>query len=644
MRMAVHHELWLFDGTVLDFKDMVQLAELSLKLIKKGNFFLAYKLTTLVDEQTISEHPSLAFARAYALTTQRIYQPARALLDQVIESFSDLSTDPKKIMLWRDIQALRGKTFKAEGMPLRPGEKIYDRNKLVKAIECYERTSEYYTDGFAEINLAFLHLLLGNHDASQTHAQLAYQMSQKRMKDASEAERGWLIVTKGEAAFILGEEDEAKCYYGEFRVDTLKNDHIGDFLTSFRQLEFIVGAMGRPIDDARQILRPPAVAVFVGHLIDKPDDNRGVRFPESVASEVKQKISEWLEKEDVEFGFTSAACGSDILFIEALLEKGGKPYITLPTTPNVFKQSSVTIRGNKRWERSFDRILKLCNYEIANESHIAFGEIAFEYANRLIHGGSILFSNQYGLDLKRLAVWDGKPGFGASGTSSVVTQWSKVSDMIDVIWIGKEAIAPAKRLQIKEIHNELDQVKLKEKLADPNSGLAFLLFADVRGFSELSETQLSYFVKDVLASVSAIFPRYPSIRKRNTWGDGIFIAFDSIYEAGMFALELAEIFIEQKWKNSDKLPRLAIRTALHAGPVFYCTDPITGTENCIGTHVSHAARLEPSTNENCVYVSTEFAAVWVAKGCDQFQCDYIGPLTWAKTYGVFPTYILRKKS
>ena len=44
-------------------------------------------------------------------------------------------------------------------------------------------------------------------------------------------------------------------------------------------------------------------------------------------------------------------------------------------------------------------------------------------------------------------------------------------------------------------------------------------------------------------------------------------------------------------------PRIALRLGCHFGPVYEDTDPIAGTTNIFGTHVSRAARIEPIAPE-----------------------------------------------
>jgi hypothetical protein len=60
----------------------------------------------------------------------------------------------------------------------------------------------------------------------------------------------------------------------------------------------------------------------------------------------------------------------------------------------------------------------------------------------------------------------------------------------------------------------------------------------------------------------------------------------------------------------------------------------------VGTHMSHAARLEPVTPPGHVYASEAFAALAACEGETAFTCAYVGTTPWAKDYGRQPTYRL----
>lgn len=171
-----------------------------------------------------------------------------------------------------------------------------------------------------------------------------------------------------------------------------------------------------------------------------------------------------------------------------------------------------------------------------------------------------------------------------------------------------------------------------------------LLFADAVNFSKLSERQVPLFYRDFLGRIAELLnTRYRRTSvTRDTWGDALYLAFRSIRDAGNFALDLRDVIRDTDWPRHGLPPELSIRIALHAGPVFLEVDPVTKRRNWRGTHTSRAARLEPKTTPGEVYASEAFAALATLERITDFRCVYVKQLDWAKHYGTFPTYVLRR--
>jgi len=175
-----------------------------------------------------------------------------------------------------------------------------------------------------------------------------------------------------------------------------------------------------------------------------------------------------------------------------------------------------------------------------------------------------------------------------------------------------------------------------------------MLFGDAVNFSKLDEDQVISFIGPFMKPIARIVRQHEySNVARNTWGDGLYLVFDDIREAGLCALDICRFIQEQipaSWET-NQLPRdLNVRIALHAGPVLGAEDPITQQFNCTGTHVSRAARLEPKTPPGEVYASQAFAALCAEHKITDFSYDYVRQLDSAKSYGSFPTFVLRHKT
>ena len=171
-----------------------------------------------------------------------------------------------------------------------------------------------------------------------------------------------------------------------------------------------------------------------------------------------------------------------------------------------------------------------------------------------------------------------------------------------------------------------------------------MLFADFVHFSRMTERQVIYFAHHVWGTVADLLRRYDeSVVVSRTWGDALCAVFTTLEQAGRFALDLRDTVVAISRADTPLPACLNLRVALHAGPVYHYHDPVTKLPECTGTHVSRAARLEPKTPPGEVYASEAFAALATLQNVTEFTCDYVRQLEWAKHYGTFPTYVVRRR-
>lgn len=187
-----------------------------------------------------------------------------------------------------------------------------------------------------------------------------------------------------------------------------------------------------------------------------------------------------------------------------------------------------------------------------------------------------------------------------------------------------------------------------DAIADTGSArVTGVLFADVVGFSKLSDVQVRYFVRDFLGEVGRLGKRsrHQAIAgSANTWGDGLFYLFDTVRDTGLFALELTELVTQCAWEERHLPAGLNLRVSVHAGPLFELDDPVTGRPARWGTHVTRGARIEPVTPPGNVYASREFAALSAAANVVDFECIRVGRVSLAKKYGESVLYHVRRRA
>ena len=510
------------------------------------------------------------------------------------------------------------------------------RNSYRFYTEAYKTTGGYWTG----INAATMACLLDQRKQAEELASEVERTCTRLLREHTEKsdDRYWLLSTLGEAALVQQNWDEAeKCYHDAVEAGS---GRWGNLQSTRHNARLLLEHLGEDSARFEQLFRFPTVIVFSGHLLDRPD--RIVpRFPAKMIEAVKAEIRRRVDKLNGRFGYASAACGADILFHEVMLEVGGEVHVILPFARDLFRQKSVEVVGDGQWVKRFETVigkavevqeLSLHDQEDDGPTH--------EFDNRMLNGLARLRAEQLETKLIPLAVWDGNPGDGPGGTADNVARWRELGWDVEIIEVGYSH-APGKR--VKRSRASVTNAPAERKGECPSEfaiEIRALMFADFEGFSRLSDTEVPRFVAHCLGLVgrlAAESPHKPMIK--NTWGDGLYMVFANMRDAGGFALELCDAVAQTPWQEKG-LPPMRLRIGLHAGPVFRCTDPVTQRCSYIGAHVSRAARIEPVTPPGQVYASQVFAALAADEGVTEFRCDYVGQTSLAKKYGTYPTYVV----
>jgi class 3 adenylate cyclase len=505
--------------------------------------------------------------------------------------------------------------------------------------QAYQLNRGYYTG----INAATVALLANNTPHAHTIAEEVHQMCMQEYHSSPDAANNyWLTATLAEAALIHGDIEEAGQWYS--RAAQLGSGKYGNLNSTRRNAWLILDHLQLDRRTIDQYFQFPTVVVFAGHMIDRPD--RPIpRFPPELEGAVKQAIRERLIALNCGIGYSSLACGADILFQEAVLELGGESHVVLPYNRKNFIEDSVGYPPDGNWEERFDRIChEATEVQTASLQKMMGGSMSFEYTNLLLHGLASIRSEQLQTRLAPLAVWDGGRGDGVGGTASSIEHWWFCGRHVELIHLR------AMLEQVMETHvmaSLPDEPPATPADDEEDDGLRAemigMLFADAVSFSKLTEEELPLFIRTFLGEIGDLVnnSNHKPIM-RNTWGDGLYLVFPDVRSTGLFALQLYERICTVDWSTRDLPATLNLRIALHAGPVYSCIDPVTGNPNYIGSQVSHAARIEPVTPPGQVYASQAFAALAAAQRVTEFTCDYVGQTPLAKEHGTFPTYLVRR--
>ena len=172
-----------------------------------------------------------------------------------------------------------------------------------------------------------------------------------------------------------------------------------------------------------------------------------------------------------------------------------------------------------------------------------------------------------------------------------------------------------------------------------------LMFMDYPGFAGLEERVLPIFYEEVMVRAAKVLKTYADvIQETNSWGDAIFVVFTDATSAAAAALDMCEQFAQVDCDALGVPQGTAMRVALHYGPTYEGHDPVSARTTYYGTEVARTAGIEPVTPSGSVYVTEPFAAILEMEAPGRFVCNYVGKVSLAKGYGIFPLYGLTRSA
>lgn len=510
-------------------------------------------------------------------------------------------------------------------------------------IRHYQRARALYQEAYAlqpspwvGLQAATLALLAWEVDSARPMAAAVVKQCRQAFEDAMEAGRDayWILVALGLASLVQGGWEAARPHIQEAAEHGASRARdLASLRHEARRLMVHLGEDPTPLD---RILPVPKVVVFAGHLVDFPD-RPDPRFPASAEAAVQAALDSELRRLDAWCGFSSAAAGSQILFLERMHALGAEINLVLPFEPEAFLPDSVAIRPDGQWPERFQALRTRARaVYTASTERIDEGSTAFRYNNELLIGLAALKAHQLHADLIPLVLWDGVPSAASGSIAATVEAWTNLGHAPRILNLSAITGLPAPMGPPRPARS---QPSLE---GDLDSQVRIMLFADVVQFSRLGDPLVPRFVAHFLGALrdlEAHLPIKPLIK--NTWGDGLFYVFEGLGDAAAFAQSLVDAVAGTRWEDHGLPAGLDLRVALHAGPVFTGHDPITGRPTCFGSHVNRAARIEPITPPGHVYCSQAFAALAAAQGVPGILCEYVGRLPLAKGFGTFPMYLMR---
>ncbi len=352
-------------------------------LIEQGRYIDARSLT----QAALEQNANLRIKQLHALALSKSGMPslAREFLEKIYSEHPDDA----------ETAGILGGIYKALFRQTEDSEyAIQSRDTYLKN---FTLTGSYYTG----INAATMSAIAGQ-------ARKGREIAKEVIDKIGETGEFWEVATLGEAYLLSKDYQKSVDFYLKARqqagTDWGKISSVSD------QLWLIKHYMHVP-SDILKVFNPPTVMAFVGHMIDHPD-RPSPRFPSIIQGQVKEAIRAAIKSQKGAIGYSSLACGSDILFAEAMEEEGGELNIYIPFEKQDFLKESVAFAGDE-WVNRFERLISKHHinyithepYEnhadlFSMQSKVVLGSTLFR--SELMHSDPYLISVLSEFDLSRM--------------------------------------------------------------------------------------------------------------------------------------------------------------------------------------------------------------------------------------------------
>lgn len=563
--------------------------------------------------------PELAYLAALACARMHALNEAEAWLRQV---------EPDRLddrALATEAFSLAGRIAKDRFAALRVRDPARARAQADVAIEHYRRAFALGGAPYPAVNAATIAYVTGQPAPARALAGEALAACAHEHEESH-----WLHATRGEALLLLERHDEARIAYDRARA--LAGHAFGDLATMRRQLRLIGSAEALRLLD---VVAAPAVIAFSGHMIDAAD-RRDARFPASLEGAVADALRRRVASYPAAIGFCQAACGADLLFLEAMQDAGNPTHIVLPCAIPDFVATSVAFAG-EAWIGRFERAMqRATSVVLATEEPLLGDTVLFVHASNLIRGMASLHASE--LETEPLLLNASEPDALAheGGTAATTQAWRASGHRVDTIDLSalRGPIATPAEAARAPAAGTVQRDAARRSLKS-------LVFADIKGFSQMPEQYTPRFAEVFLGTCKRLLDSLErAATDANTRGDGIYLVFERPGDAAAFAVRLQQALAGVDWTSLGLPAETSARVGLHTGPVFQTFDPVMGKPTFYGTHVNRAARLEPVVQPGHIFATEAFAASLMASGEARYACHYIGAMPLAKQFGIARLYRL----
>ncbi len=162
--------------------------------------------------------------------------------------------------------------------------------------------------------------------------------------------------------------------------------------------------------------RSATVAALAGRRIDAPN-TKEPRFPLVIIPEVRKLLLALLRREKIRLLICSAACGADLIALDAALKLGIRCRVVLPFEPDKFRRISVVDRPGD-WGSLFDHAISVVksNGDLQVLPDSGDDTLGYQLANRAIVEEAC--SESKGRNAIAIVVWEGRSRGEADATAA----------------------------------------------------------------------------------------------------------------------------------------------------------------------------------------------------------------------------------
>lgn len=485
------------------------------------------------------------------------------------------------------------------------GAHVVDRGAAERSAARYVQAAELDQTGYAAINAATMSLLAGDRQAASTWARRALADAAEEQAPVGDEQSApyWRSATRAEAHVVLGDNAAAEQELRE--AERQAGGDLGAKASTRRQLLALAEVVPVP---ARLIDRlvVPGVVAFGGHRLHAGADDEAA---------LTEQVATVLDRRRAGIGYGALACGADLLWAEALLQRGADLHVTLPCDRAAFVDVSVR-PGGAPWVDRFWQVLHAATSVAEASAGTVVHDAHHRFAADRFLGGAVLHARDLTVEPAFCVIWDGVASSGTAGTGADVARWSASGRALEVVApqgarVRSAAKAPAVPWAVKAA-----------------------LFGDFDGFGDLHDDQLPGFVESALGAVADVLEGdRDGIDLQSTWGDGLYVVCDSVAVAARVALGLHS--------STGSSSGWQLRLGGNVGPMFPLHEPVEGRDSWWGRSVVTAARVEPTTPEGETYVTESFAALLALEPDAAARAEYVGEVATAKGFGEMGLYVLR---